>query len=330
MLVLTDNAQLVHAPTSDPHYPEAPSRVTVIQQSLSAQGLNPIPFHSECRTALHTVHSSTMLDYLCTTCTSIVDGTTVYPRIHHGSPPPGILLTGRPPFLTRGFCFDETPLTPGTFTAALSAANLALEGARQIMTGTDQVYCLCRPPGHHAGSNFFGGFCYFNNAALAASELSKSGPTAILDIDYHHGNGTQEIFYDRHDVLYSSVHAHPEYAYPGFSGYADETGSGAGLNCNFNYPLGPGSGDIDLLRVLGTALDQIAIFDPAVLIVSLGTDIAKGDPIADWNVTENGFRQAAEMIAGLRLPILVIQEGGYSLLRIGRDVAAFLLGLKAE
>ncbi len=327
MLVLADDDHLDHDPTSQPRYPEVPERVAKIREALSAAGLSPQEFHSESGDALRGVHPPEMLAYYRETCAAILAGATRYPEIHRGSTSVDSPRTGRPPGLKRGFCFDQTPLTSGTPRAALAAANLALEGAARLTGPTDRVYCLCRPPGHHAGSDFFGGFCYFNNAALAADRLSEGGKVAILDIDYHHGNGTQEIFYTRDDVLYVSIHAHPVYAYPGFSGQADETGAGSGAGHNFNHPLGPSSGDAELLAELPKALEEVSKFDPKFLVVSLGTDIAAGDPIADWYVSEEGFHLAAEQIARLGTPILVIQEGGYSLARIGADVTAFLQGL---
>ena len=327
MLVLADDAHLDHDPTSPPGYPEVPERVTTIREALTAAGMGPEEFHSEFPDAPLGVHLPAMLDYLQKFSAAIPAGATRYPEIHRGSAFFDAPRTGRPPGLKRDFCFDQTPLTAGTAAAALAAANLALEGARRLLSGTDRVYCLCRPPGHHAGSDFFGGFCYFNNAALAADRLAERGRVAILDIDYHHGNGTQEIFFAREDVLYTSIHAHPAYAYPGFSGHADETGAGSGANRNFNHPLGPSSGDREMLDELPKILEEIANFHPEFLVVSLGTDIADGDPIADWHVSEEGFHLAAQGIARLAPPILVIQEGGYSLARIGADVTAFLKGL---
>ena len=327
MLVLVDDAHLKHDPTSYAGYPEVPFRVAAIQQALSAAEFNATEFHSVSTDVLRGLHRPEMLNYLRETCAAIPAGAARFPKVHRGPQTTNPPRTGRPPGLKRGFCFDQTPLTTGTPAAALAAANLAVEGARRMTAGTDRVYCLCRPPGHHAGSDFFGGFCYLNNAALAADRLAEGGRVAVLDIDYHHGNGTQEIFYARDDVLYSSIHAHPAYAYPGFSGHADETGSGPGSNHNFNHPLGPSSGDEELLAELSKALEEISKFAPRSLVVSLGTDIAFGDPVADWEVSVEGFHLAGEMIARLGPPILVIQEGGYSLGRVGGDVAAFLQGL---
>ena len=247
MLVLVDDAHLNHDPTSPPGYPEVPERVAAIREALSAAGFAPEEVHSRSTLSLSAVHPPEMLDYYRETCAAIQAGATLYPKVHRSHTVFDAPRTGRPPGLKRGYCFDQTPLTNGTPAAALAAASLALEGAGRLTGATDRAYCLCRPPGHHAGSDFFGGFCYLNNAALAADRLARSGRVAILDIDYHHGNGTQEIFYRRSDVLYVSIHAHPAYAYPGFSGHPEETGAGPGAGHNFNLPLGPSSGDDQLL-----------------------------------------------------------------------------------
>ncbi|MDP6348199.1 MAG: histone deacetylase family protein [Chloroflexota bacterium] len=326
MLVLADPAHRDHNPDPDRGYPEIPGRVAAIREALSATGLAIEEHHGEAQDVLRNIHPPEMFVYLEAFSAAVPEAATRYPEIHRTSALPDPARMGRPPGFTHGYCFDQTPLTTGTTRAALAAANLAIEGAERLLGGIHRVYCLCRPPGHHAGSDFFGGFCYLNNAALAAQRLSREGKVAILDIDYHHGNGTQEIFYARDDVFYSSIHAHPGYAYPGFSGYAEETGFGAGAGHNHNRPLGPGSGDNELLPELDGALEHIAAFQPAFLVVSLGTDIASGDPIADWRVSTRGFGRAGQMIAQTGLPTVMIQEGGYSLTRIGGDVTAFLEG----
>lgn len=327
MLALVDDAHLEHDPDPEGGYPEVPARVAAIREHLSAAGLSTAEFHLESAAALPDIHPPEMLRYLENLCARIPPGATHYPEVHRVPSAADPARAGRPPGLERGYCFDETPLTRGTARAALAAANLAVEGARRLLSGNERIYCLCRPPGHHAGSDFFGGFCYFNNAALAADRLAAAGKTAILDIDYHHGNGTQEIFYARGDVLYVSIHAHPGYAYPGFSGGADETGIGAGAGYNANHPLGPATGDAEFLPELQAALARLVAFQPEFVVLSLGTDIAAGDPIADWRVSTDGLRAAGELISRIEPPILTIQEGGYSLNRIGADVTAFLSGL---
>ena len=328
MLVLADPAHTDHSPEPDRGYPEIPGRVAAIREALSAGEFSVEEYHRESPDVLRDIHPPAMLAYLEGFSAAIPESATRYPEIHRTPAIPDPARVGRPPGLGRDHCFDQTPLTTGTVRAALSAANLAVEGAERLLRGHNRIYCLCRPPGHHAGSDFFGGFCYLNNAALAAHRLSGEGTVAILDIDYHHGNGTQEIFYARGDVFYASIHAHPGYAYPGFSGHAKEIGFGAGTGHNHNRPLGPDTGDGEFLPELSGAIERIADFQPDYLVVSLGTDIADGDPIADWRVSAGGFSRAGEMVARIALPTLVIQEGGYSLRRIGGDVTAFLAGFR--
>jgi len=328
MLILADPAHRDHNPDPDRGYPEIPGRVAAIRDSLSAGGFAIEEYHRTAPEVLRYIHPPEMFAYLEAFSAAIPKSATRYPEIHRISALPDPARMGWPPGLVRGHCFDQTPLATGTARAALATANLSVEGAERLLRGNLRVYCLCRPPGHHAGSDFFGGFCYLNNAALAAQRLCREGAVAILDIDYHHGNGTQEIFYVRDDVFYASIHAHPGYAYPGFSGHAEEIGFGAGAGHNHNRPLGPGTGDGEFLPELSGALERITDFQPEFLIVSLGTDIADSDPIADWRVSAGGFSRAGKMIAGTALPTLVIQEGGYSLSRIGGDVTAFLEGFR--
>ena len=213
--------------------------------------------------------------------------------------------------------------------AAVAAAGLALNGAARLQSGERMVYTLCRPPGHHAGIDFFGGFCFFNNAALAADALAHKATVAILDLDYHHGNGTQQIFYERNDVLYVSTHADPAVAYPHISGFASEIGAGPGEGCNINFPL-PLSCDDDMFaKFLPRAIDEIAQFAPTFLVVSLGVDGAIGDPVGTWSLTRKSYAKSGELVAALNLPTLVVQEGGYNLTRLGDDVVAFLVAAGA-
>jgi acetoin utilization deacetylase AcuC-like enzyme len=216
------------------------------------------------------------------------------------------------------------PITAGTYTAALSAVNSALTGAKLVLNGERQVYSLCRPPGHHAAHRSMGGYCYFNNAAIAAHYLSAHGRVAILDIDLHHGNGTQEVFYDRDDVLYVSLHADPDNFYPYISGFADEKGRGPGLGYNINYPLRPHTTDAEYLKALQPPLADVRRFKPDFLIVSAGFDTFKDDPIGSFDLTEQVYGKIAKQIAGLDLPSLIIQEGGYCVERLGELADNFL------
>jgi acetoin utilization deacetylase AcuC-like enzyme len=221
----------------------------------------------------------------------------------------------------------ETPIDRSTWEAALSSAGAALTGARIATTGSSPVYAVCRPPGHHAGRDWCGGFCYVNNTAVAACFLAQSGRVGILDIDYHHGNGTQDIFYESPDVLFVSIHADPNYAYPYFCGYSDERGRGHGEGFNHNLPLELGATSSHYFPALREGLDSIREFAPEHLVVSLGTDTAADDPIGKFALDAGDFSAIGEHIASLGTPVLVVQEGGYNLATIGVDAAAFIDGL---
>jgi acetoin utilization deacetylase AcuC-like enzyme len=230
-------------------------------------------------------------------------------------------------FLGRAgyFSFDlSAPIVAGTFPAALMAANCALSGAHAIASGERVAFALCRPPGHHAGRDHCGGYCYLNNAAIAAKWLSARGRVTILDIDYHAGNGTQDIFYESPQVLTISIHADPNYQYPLFAGYADETGAGAGLGFHRNFPLPSHTNDAGYLRTLDEALALIEHFAPGYLVVSAGMDIYAGDPLGDFEVTTDGIRQIGERIAATQLPALVVMEGGYNNEALGENLVALL------
>jgi len=218
----------------------------------------------------------------------------------------------------------STPLRAGTWEAIYGAAQAAI-GATDDALRDGAAYALCRPPGHHASGAHAGGFCYLNNAAIAAGRLrAKVGRVAILDIDVHHGNGTQAIFYDRDDVLFVSIHAETASYFPYFSGYADELGTGRGQGFNRNLPLPLGSDDDAYCAAIAEGLAQVAAFAPEALVVSLGLDAAAEDPIGAFAVTEQGFARAAEMIAQVRKPTVLVQEGGYPSDALGRNLIAFL------
>jgi acetoin utilization deacetylase AcuC-like enzyme len=223
----------------------------------------------------------------------------------------------------------SAPVLQGTWRAALGSAHAAIDAADRILAGDQLVYALCRPPGHHAAPDLAGGFCYLNNAAIAAQRLldGGAGPVAILDFDVHHGNGTQYIFYARDDVHYVSVHGDPANLYPYFSGYADETGTGAGLGRNLNLPLPPGSGDDVFVPAVFSGLAAIARRPPAVLVVSLGFDAHAGDPTANLAATTDAFAHIGAAIRQTGYPILLVQEGGYIIERLGINLAAFLHAL---
>jgi acetoin utilization deacetylase AcuC-like enzyme len=228
------------------------------------------------------------------------------------------------------FSFDtSSPIFEHTWDAAYWAAQTAISAAAHILAGNGQIaYGLCRPPGHHATANLFGGFCYLNNAAIAANWLVQQGQrVAIVDIDYHHGNGTQAIFYRRSDVLVSSIHADPLHAYPFYWGYADEYGAGTGHLYNYNYPLPMGATESHYLHTLDEALERVRLYVPDTLVISLGVDTAENDPLGSFKLTTDSFRKIGQHFAAFNLPTLVIQEGGYLYEQLGANVVAFLQGL---
>jgi acetoin utilization deacetylase AcuC-like enzyme len=219
-------------------------------------------------------------------------------------------------------------IVEGTYQAALASANCALSAAQAVTNGEHSTFGLSRPPGHHAGKDYAGGYCFINNAAVAANWLSQKGRVAVLDVDYHCGNGTQDIFYDRDDVLTISIHADPDYEYPSYIGYADEHGMGKGFGYHHNFPLPAGTDDDAYLETLSRALQQIREFKPKYLVVSAGMDIYADDPLGTVKVTTEGIGKIAQRIAALDLPIVIVMEGGYNNDALGRNILAFLGELK--
>jgi acetoin utilization deacetylase AcuC-like enzyme len=226
------------------------------------------------------------------------------------------------------YCIDTfTPLNRNAFMAAKRGVDCTLTAATAVLEGQRFGYALVRPPGHHAERRVFGGFCYFCNAAIAADMFARHGKVAILDIDYHHGNGQQDIFYRRGDVLTISIHGHPRFAYPFFSGFEEETGVGVGAGFNVNMPL-PEQVDGERYReALGSALRRIRKFEPRFLIIALGFDTGKGDPTGTWSLKPADFAENARMIARLGLPTLIVQEGGYRTTSLGANARQFFVGL---
>ncbi|MFC5500337.1 histone deacetylase family protein [Caenimonas terrae] len=227
------------------------------------------------------------------------------------------------------FSFDAgSPLTAGTWAAARAGAACAITAARKVLQGERAAFALTRPPGHHAGMDFFGGYCFLNNAALAAQALRDAGleRVAVLDVDYHHGNGTQSIFYQRADVFFASVHCDPHTEYPYFLGYADERGAGAGEGCNLNLPLARGSGFPRWRTALAQALRAIADFRADALVVSLGVDTFEGDPISGFGLRSADYLAIGEDIAAAGLPTVFVFEGGYAVAEVGINTVNVLEG----
>ncbi|MBL3674842.1 histone deacetylase family protein [Paracoccus aerius] len=225
----------------------------------------------------------------------------------------------------------SSPILEGTWNAVRAAVDCALTGAKLINQGETAAFALCRPPGHHAGRDYFGGYCFLNNAAIAAQYFRDQGASrvAVLDIDYHHGNGTQDIFYDRGDVLTVSIHGDPVQEYPYYIGFADEIGEGAGQRTNLNLPLPWGSDYSVWNAALDQALERIRAFAPDRLVVSLGVDTFKDDPISHFRLKEQDYAQIGARIATVGVPVLFVMEGGYAIEAIGVNAVNVLRGFEA-
>jgi len=320
---------------------ESPGRITAIEAALAEAAIgrpvDPREHGLEPILALHDPALVDLLEHAWTDAVASGDTDGTAPLI------PDTFLVG--PYAAGGYsgartarparlgahCLDTaTPMVAGTYAAARVAVDAALTAADLVLGGAPAAYALCRPPGHHAARDMYGGYCFFNNAAVVAERLAGGGAArvAILDLDYHHGNGTQQLFWERGDVLYVSLHADPARAFPYFSGHAEERGAGAGAGLTRNHPL-PAGTDIGLYAaVLAEAAEEIAAFGPtAPLVISLGFDTYHGDPIADFAIETPDYARIGAAVAGLGLPEIVIQEGGYALDAIGANAVSFLRGL---
>jgi acetoin utilization deacetylase AcuC-like enzyme len=287
------------------------------------------------------VHDAGLVDFLLTTWATsersrtpvsdlIFADTFLHPSLAPGPEAEAIGRLGHVAQLGY-YCFDTiTGIGPGTAAAALGAVDTALTAADEIRTGDHRLAVgLCRPPGHHAGRLVFGGGCYFNNAAIAAQHLRDSDDmkVAILDLDFHHGNGTQEIFYDDPNVLYVSIHGAPERTFPYFTGFTVERGRGAGVGCNMNLPLPPAVGIADYRLHLEKALHAITEFGADVLVLSLGLDASQGDPSGDGALRPDDFWSVGSDVAGACLPTIAVVEGGYRLDTLGASFEQAVRGL---
>jgi acetoin utilization deacetylase AcuC-like enzyme len=226
---------------------------------------------------------------------------------------------------------NETSISEGTVEAAYESVKVALTAA-DMLDEEKSVFALCRPPGHHASKDQYGGYCFFNNVAIAAEKLKEKGAKRIfiLDIDFHHGNGTQAIFYDRSDVFFVSLHGDPKDAFPHFLGHADEKGSGEGVGYNCNYPMPPGTPYDVWTKSLDDSISKIQNFSPDALIVSLGVDTYENDPISFFKLKSDDFFDVGRKIASINLPTLFVMEGGYAIKEIGVNTVNTLKGFENE
>ncbi len=321
---------------------ESPERATAIRQALLSTGdyaLQPPDAHGpDPISAVHEVELIDLVEHVWTD--AVADGwdaarpllpDTFMLRSYIGPMALDALPAGR--HLRLGaYCFDTaTPIVAGTANAARAAVDIALTAADRVLEGAPLAYGLCRPPGHHAGRNLIGGYCFFNNAAIVAQSIIDRGAqrVAILDVDFHHGNGTQQIFWQRDDVLYVSLHGDPGGIYPYFSGYAGERGEGRGEGTNLNLPLAAGTDGDGYLSALTDGLDAIVAFDPdAPLVLSLGFDTYQDDPICNLALRTDDYSRIGGRIGELGLSVVALQEGGYAVDALGVNAVAFLGGLR--
>ncbi len=326
-LVVNEHHEIHHV--RERGYVEAPVRVASILKGLETTGLflrtRARDYPQRC---IRAVHSEKMVRYLERVSPRVPAGKSVYPYVfplRNRSNPPKDLTYG-----AGYYCMDTfTPLNRNAYTAAKAAVDAAMTGADLLLEGQPLAYALVRPPGHHAERDAFGGFCYFNNNAIAAHHLSRYGKVAILDVDYHHGNGQQDIFWERADVLTISIHAHPRIAYPFFTGFPDEKGGGEGEGFNHNLCLPERVDGERYRRTLRAALKTIRAFAPRFLVIALGLDTAKQDPTGTWTLSPADFEANGRLIGEMRLPTLAVQEGGYRTATLGANARAFFVGLVA-
>lgn len=322
---------------SDPK--DLPGRTDALLEALSRHGIAPEAPQDYGLDPILAIHTRPFVDFLASAYerwSQLPDaGIEVLPN---ASP----YWNGRPDWPARSPCRSSSivaqtnhylgdlavPIGPATWRSALRSAHTAVAGADAVIGGADPAFALCRPSGHHARPDRASGFCYLNNAAIATERLrSHFGRVAVLDVDAHHGDGTQEVFYRRGDVMTVSVHVDPEHYYPFFTGYADEEGVGEGRGCNLNLPVSPGSDNAIFLSAVEKGIARIRDFGAEALVVSLGYDAHEEDPIGLLKVTNAGFHAIGERVRAVGLPTLVVQEGGYQVSVIGACLSAFLHGL---
>ena len=308
-------------------HPEVPDRVRVIERTLVRAKLA-IPtkpaVHADM--TIDAVHDPEYRRFIKNVCQEISEGDCLTPR--------GISLSRKAlqsedaAVRIGHYAFgQDAPLMRGTYRAAREACDIALTGLDHVRNGARHVFALCRPPGHHAEYARMGGFCYFNNAVVAAHSFSSQGRVAMLDLDYHHGNGSQNLTYERADILYVSLHADPAFAYPGFSGWQEEVGVGAGEGYNANFPLRAYLAIGEYLSSLEQACEVVVAFDPDLVIVSIGFDTHTEDPIAQLSLDSCDFGRIAACVDAMGLPTLHVLEGGYALDYLGESAMSYVQGL---
>jgi acetoin utilization deacetylase AcuC-like enzyme len=322
---------------------EVPERADSIRRALTAAGAEVFPAARHDDAVLEAVHDRALLAFLASAwrdweAAGLPDDPGQDRVVPYIFPHPGLVegVEPLPPAAAwarpGAFCFDTmTLIGPGTWEAARGAADVALTAADIVAGGARLAYACCRPPGHHVTRTAYGGSCYLNNAAIAAQRLRERGAShvGIVDVDAHHGNGAQQIFWERGDVFTGSVHVDPATGwFPHFLGSEAERGAGAGQGANRNLPLPPGAGDRDWLRAVAELVQAARSRGAEALVLALGVDAAGGDPESPLDVTAGGFREAGRIVGRAGVPVVVVQEGGYDLASIGDLVVATLEGLE--
>jgi acetoin utilization deacetylase AcuC-like enzyme len=312
-------------------YPEKTARIRTIVKELNKRGMSQI-IRQERSFALdhiHRIHDPEMVRHI-KSCANMPEGESAYAHIfpyrtYTPHPKTNMIRAGY-------FCFDVgTTIARHTYVAAKSAVDVALTGAELIAKGKErEVFSLSRPPGHHADRRIYGGYCYFNNAAIAADYLSKGGKVAILDLDFHHGNGTQSIFYESSHVYFASIHGDPRDYYPYFCGFKSERGEYLGHKMNHNVPLPKGVDDAAYLAELDKVLTRIKRFTPAYLVISMGFDTFESDPVGDFALTSPCYHEIGARLRRLGPPVLAVLEGGYAMKELGVNAANFAEGLMGK
>jgi acetoin utilization deacetylase AcuC-like enzyme len=309
---------------------DSPERVDRIASALADANHTIIPAEPHDLTYVYRAHASSLVSYLehahedwisIGGCSQVIPDTFQTAKLTRHAQASGSGF-GSP----GTYCIDTvTPITAGTWLAALSSADAALTAAEQVLSGAPVAYALCRPPGHHAGTDYYGGYCYLNNAAIAAQLLRDTGKVAILDIDYHHGNGTQDICWADDSMFYVSLHGDPDFAYPFYTGRRSERGNNG--RCIRNFPLPAGTSDSLYLATLEAALMEIDQRKPDFMVVSVGYDTSAADPIGGFELSTQAYKVIGSLLAKLGRPVVLTQEGGYDLASIGSCASQFCAGL---
>jgi acetoin utilization deacetylase AcuC-like enzyme len=309
---------------------ESPARAEMIRAAVTAAGHGLTPPRDVPESRLLRVHDAEFVDFLRHAYARWQAEGRDECMLPSGFPARGLRRDRRPSGISGAmgyYTFDSsTPIVAGTWEAALAAARCAMTAAAIVSEGEAAAYALCRPPGHHAGTSTYGGYCFLNNAALAAQYLLDEGcaRVAVIDVDYHHGNGTQEIFWERDDVMFVSLHGTPDTEYPYYLGYSDERGAGRGEGHTLNLPLPEGSGWPEYRVALAMAVDAVRNYAPDAIVVSLGVDTFAADPIRAFKLEGRHYPMIGASLAGLGRPTVLVQEGGYAVAEIGANVAGVL------